>query len=361
MNWVAIDVGIASDPTTLKLADDLDISVPEAGGLLAFTFCGMMRHADDGDLSHISDVAVETWANWHGDRGRYAAWFRTNLCDDAGIVRAWEKYNGASVREAKASAERSKRRRKQLRQRQIDAEDATLNADNERGSERGSERDASPAANGSTRPNLTEPTKATPTARRASRASRKRQAEPDRFDAFWAAYPHRAGGNPRKRAARTFAARVAEGVSTDDLIDGARRYAAHCERDGKVGTPYVMQAATFLGPDERWREEYADEVGHIGGSAGANNRRAAGHSPEHERAARLYEVYARTGLCHAGNRDEQESIATKLTAEGLYPSVEAAFAEWQITRPTLLANLDNDRARVAAIRDQLMATGGRAA
>ncbi len=94
---------------------------------------------------------------------------------------------------------------------------------------------------------------------------------------------------------------------------------------------------------------------------GANNTRAAGHSPEHERAARLYEVYARTGLCHTGNTDEQEAIATKLVADGIYRSVEAAFAEWRITRPTLLANLNDDRARVAAIRDRLLATGERTA
>jgi hypothetical protein len=41
-----------------------------------------------------------------GSAARSPAFFRAQLCDDDGTVRAWEKYNGAAIREAKASRER---------------------------------------------------------------------------------------------------------------------------------------------------------------------------------------------------------------------------------------------------------------
>jgi len=34
----------------------------------------------------------------------------------------------------------------------------------------------------------------------------------------------------------------------------AIRYRVYLERAGKIGTPYVMQASRFYGPDEPWRE-----------------------------------------------------------------------------------------------------------
>ena len=38
------------------------------------------------------------------------------------------------------------------------------------------------------------------------------------------------------------------------MIEGAKRYTAYCEATGKTGTEYVMQAATFLGPERHYLE-----------------------------------------------------------------------------------------------------------
>jgi hypothetical protein len=106
MEWVAIDVHIAGDAVTHRLAEAFRLRVPEAAGLLALAFAGMAQHAQDGELAEVTDSQIEAWAMWHGKRGAFATFFRAQLCDERGCVRAWEKYNGAAIREAKASRER---------------------------------------------------------------------------------------------------------------------------------------------------------------------------------------------------------------------------------------------------------------
>lgn len=74
------------------------------------------------------------------------------------------------------------------------------------------------------------------------------------FERAWRKYPKREGGNPKKRALKAWRARIREGVTNADLEAGVERYAAHVRTKGKERTEFVMQAATFFGPDEHWRE-----------------------------------------------------------------------------------------------------------
>lgn len=83
------------------------------------------------------------------------------------------------------------------------------------------------------------------------------QASLDAFETLWQAYPRRAGGNPKRMALRAWQARIAAGVSADEMLAGVGRYAAFVRAEGKEGTPFVKQAATFLGPDEHFREPWA--------------------------------------------------------------------------------------------------------
>jgi len=90
---------------------------------------------------------------------------------------------------------------------------------------------------------------------RGKKAVRKKTAPAiSGFDAAWATYPKRSGGNPRTLAAKAWAARVREGVSEEELALATKHYAAHCATENKTGTPYVMQGATFYGTGERWRD-----------------------------------------------------------------------------------------------------------
>jgi len=75
------------------------------------------------------------------------------------------------------------------------------------------------------------------------------------FDDFWAAYPKRAGSNPRKLASQRFIAAINAGYHPQAIIDGARRYADVCRQTGKWQTEYVAQAATWLS-QQRWQDEH---------------------------------------------------------------------------------------------------------
>lgn len=69
-------------------------------------------------------------------------------------------------------------------------------------------------------------------------------------------YPPRAGDQGWPKALRAAHERIREGHTPEQLIDGARRYAAFCLSTGKIGTEYAKQAATFLGPDKSFLQPW---------------------------------------------------------------------------------------------------------
>ncbi|WP_082889538.1 helix-turn-helix domain-containing protein [Methylomonas koyamae] len=76
------------------------------------------------------------------------------------------------------------------------------------------------------------------------------------FEIALSKYPARSGGNPTKRALKAWNARIKEGRSAQELIDGVIRYAAWCDANAKTGTEFVKQAATFFGPDLHFAEPW---------------------------------------------------------------------------------------------------------
>lgn len=86
-------------------------------------------------------------------------------------------------------------------------------------------------------------------------ASKKPEADAD-FEDAWKAYPKRAGGNPKGRALKAWRARRKEGADVTDLKAGVIRYAAFIRATGKDGTEFIMQAATFFGPDRQFLEPW---------------------------------------------------------------------------------------------------------
>ncbi|MDE2104102.1 MAG: hypothetical protein KGL39_43090 [Patescibacteria group bacterium] len=65
-------------------------------------------------------------------------------------------------------------------------------------------------------------------------------------------YPKRAGDQAWEKAARAVNARLREGHTWSEILEGARRYAAYCQASESVGTQYVKQAASFVGPDKHF-------------------------------------------------------------------------------------------------------------
>lgn len=76
------------------------------------------------------------------------------------------------------------------------------------------------------------------------------------FAEFRAIYPHRSGRQPWVRALEAIRARRREGCTWSEILEGARRYAAYCKAMDKVGSEFVMQAATFCGPEKSFREPW---------------------------------------------------------------------------------------------------------
>lgn len=83
---------------------------------------------------------------------------------------------------------------------------------------------------------------------------------PEEFEQAWSAYPKRDGGNPKRRAYNAWKARIKAGHESSTMVAGAERYAAHVQAHGTNGTRFVMQAATFFGPDERFLEEWPSQA-----------------------------------------------------------------------------------------------------
>lgn len=77
------------------------------------------------------------------------------------------------------------------------------------------------------------------------------------FSEFRLAYPPRAGSQRWRDAERAANSRLAEGHVPREMIDGASRYASYCQGLGKLRTEFVLQAATFLGPNKQFLEPWS--------------------------------------------------------------------------------------------------------
>lgn len=250
ISWIRIARGIGDDPKVHAIADQVGADIVAVVGHLVLLFGEMAEHAKDGDLRAVPDSALERWAGWTGKRGKFAAAFRQQLTTD-GVVSAWEKHNGAAIQKAEADAERLRNRRRGVAGASRDgrATDARAPGDGRAGVDgRRDETRRNEELNGKHPPTQTTPSPRAPDAPAA--------AEPEGFAAAWAAFPAREGSNPRRDAARAYRARLREGHPAAVLVAGAERYAAWCEAEGKVGTPYVLQAATFFGPSLRFLEPW---------------------------------------------------------------------------------------------------------
>lgn len=68
-------------------------------------------------------------------------------------------------------------------------------------------------------------------------------------------YPKRPG-NPWPKAQKAYNARIKQDYTHDEIKAGLIRYVLFCDKTGKTGSEFVLQASTFFGPDERWTDEF---------------------------------------------------------------------------------------------------------
>lgn len=111
MNFVAIDTDIAGDRVTYAIAAAIGVPRREAVGILTLFFAGVAKHADDGNLAGILDCQLEDWCLWDRQPGELARIVRAQLCDERGVLRRWDDWNGRMIRRAKAERLRKQRAR----------------------------------------------------------------------------------------------------------------------------------------------------------------------------------------------------------------------------------------------------------
>ncbi|HEY5800659.1 MAG TPA: hypothetical protein VIT92_10590 [Burkholderiaceae bacterium] len=83
------------------------------------------------------------------------------------------------------------------------------------------------------------------------RAPQAAAAYPPEFEQAWQEYPERPGAN-KKEAHRAWSARVKAGASADELLAGARRYAAYVAAM-QTEPQFIKQATTFFGPGDHYK------------------------------------------------------------------------------------------------------------
>lgn len=95
---------------------------------------------------------------------------------------------------------------------------------------------------------------------------------PDAFEKAWRALPSRNGSNNKRKAFFAWQARLRAGHKPDLILQGVLRYATYIRATNKEHTPYVLQGATFFGPDLHFLEPW--EVSAARGTTvqGANNK-----------------------------------------------------------------------------------------
>lgn len=96
----------------------------------------------------------------------------------------------------------------------------------------------------------------------------RRAARSAEFDARFARlreiYPRRSGHQRWPDARKHIRARLREGHTWSEILDGAERYAAWCRATGKTGTETVLQAATFCGENLGFLEAWDTPVRSLG-------------------------------------------------------------------------------------------------
>jgi len=75
------------------------------------------------------------------------------------------------------------------------------------------------------------------------------------FQNIWITYPKRAGSNPKLVAYAAYKKCLISDPPTV-MFAGVVRYRQFCESTGKINTEYVMQAATFFGPEKHYLNDW---------------------------------------------------------------------------------------------------------
>ncbi|ENC6709550.1 hypothetical protein ABKY54_004156 [Vibrio harveyi] len=81
------------------------------------------------------------------------------------------------------------------------------------------------------------------------------------FEFLWKERPRREGADPKWSAYKKCKARIKQGATWRELVEGLRRYALYCKIKGKLNTEFVMRMTTFFGNDEYYKNQWTVNSG----------------------------------------------------------------------------------------------------
>jgi hypothetical protein len=248
-------------PKTLHLASLLGVTRPTVLGHLELLWAFTGKHSPQGDIGKWPDGAIARACDWMGDPQVFLqSLLQSGFVDaDAAhryIIHDWPEHAARWVRAklAKAGLQFITVVATVVRS----ADDASDDDDGPLPDDGGTVDPTTVATvEASSKSNVAKRNEETPTAaKKPPRAKHSRDPDPEWLADFKREYPDRLGGQEWRKAIRAANSRIAEGHSPAEFIAGAKRYHAHCKALEKIGTEFVKQAATFLGPDKHFLEPW---------------------------------------------------------------------------------------------------------
>jgi hypothetical protein len=236
--WIKLEKALRDDPRVLRMASRLrnaDVTLGDRAraivmGALAQLWCYADTHVRQDDTLDLGPDELDDFVGVPGfARLLPSDWLE--IIDDSTVkLPNFHTHNGTESKKKALNQKRQERHRRDT--------------------------SVTPALT-SALPDQTRPDQTKPDVRTTTVAPRPAKADPPEFIHIRSAYPKRGGSQPWPKALKAAQARIREGDTWTDLLDGVSRYAEFVRATGKEGTEYVLQAATFFGPDKRYLEPWA--------------------------------------------------------------------------------------------------------
>ena len=116
MAWIKVEQTLVNHNKVLDVADDLQIGVPQATGMMILLWLWALDNAPDGSLDKVRPRSLATAAQWDGDPDAFVEALKNahllDVTEDGSLyLHDWHEYGGKLTAKREAEKERSRRRR----------------------------------------------------------------------------------------------------------------------------------------------------------------------------------------------------------------------------------------------------------
>lgn len=125
--WLRVNTDAVRDPRVGQLAERLGIPLRHGFGLVVATWAAMLEHVPSGDITHVSDSMLDSWAGYTARRGRpnFGSVFRELFTTD-GVDTQFADNQAALVERQERERQRWHRRKTAIDSRGDSAETPAL-------------------------------------------------------------------------------------------------------------------------------------------------------------------------------------------------------------------------------------------